>query len=136
ADRTKIIEPTVADVFLSLGQERIDAYIKASLAAGDIIQTKALAAIQLLSRMTSALVIYLAVQAYIENQVPIETAVVNNSTTLRDFHGFLLEEAVKEDKQSQSQNFEEDLAICEEPEVYDAFEQEILRDIETIQDQI
>ncbi len=48
----------------------------------------------------------------------------------------MLEEAVKEDKQSQSQNFEEDLTIFKEPEVYDAFEQEILRDIETIQDQI
>jgi len=136
ADRTKIIEPTVADVFFSLSQERIDAYIKRSLTDGDIIQKKALTAVQSLTPMASALVIYLAVHAYIEGRASIDTSDVNNSGTLRDFHRFVLAETAKQSAVATTESSDDNLIEFEEPEVCDDFEAEILRDIETIQDQI
>ena len=92
--RTKVIEPSFADYFLSLPQERIDAYIRRALAGGDVVIKKALETVDFASRMTGALLVYLTVAFYIESGGPVDLATVMASDTLRAVHGGLLDEAI------------------------------------------
>ena len=93
APRTKVIEPSFADYFLSLSQERIDAYIRRTLAGGDVVLKKAFETVDFASRMTGALLVYLTVGFYIEPGGPVDLGAVMASDTLRAVHAELLRKA-------------------------------------------
>src|SRR4029453_1263579 len=93
AQHTRVIEPTFADYFLLLTQERIDAYIRRTLAGGDIVLKKALEAVGFASRMTGALLVYLTVRFYVESAGPVDIVTVMGSGTLRALHEKLLSKA-------------------------------------------
>lgn len=57
APRTTVIEPGYAGVFFALPPQRVDAYIKRTLASGDIVIKKAREAIGSVNRMSAAVLL-------------------------------------------------------------------------------
>ena len=91
APRTKIIEPTFVDYFLALSQERIDAYIRRTLAGGDVVLKKALETVNFASRMTGAVLVYLTVRFYYDSAGTATIADIEGSDFLRNLHASLLQ---------------------------------------------
>src|SRR6266496_3132901 len=135
--RTKVIEPTYADFFLSLSQERIDAYIYRTLTAGDIVLKKAFEIVNFPIRTTGALVIYLTAQSFIESSGPVAISTIKDSGIFQDFHRKLLDkaEAAVDDYEGDDQN-DDAIEFDERSEVASDFESQVEQDIETISDDI
>jgi hypothetical protein len=131
AQHTRVIEPTFADYFLLLTQERIDAYIRRTLAGGDIVLKKALEAVGFASRMTGALLVYLTVRFYVESAGPVDIVTVMGSGTLRALHEKLLSKAEAEYNDSEAEDV---IEFDEFSEVQSDFETQIYRDLEILGD--
>jgi len=131
AQHTRVIEPTFADYFLLLTQERIDAYIRRTLAGGDIVLKKALEAVGFASRMTGALLVYLTVRFYVESAGPVDIATVKGSGTLRAVHEKLL---IKAEAEYDDAEAEDVIEFDEFSEVESDFETQIYRDLEILGD--
>ncbi len=131
AQRTRIIEPTFADYFLLLTQERIDAYIRRTLTGSDIVLKKALEAVDFTSRMTGAVLVYLTVRFYIESAGPVDIATIIGSGTLRTLHEKLLNGAEAEYDDLEADDVME---FDEFSEIQRDFETQIHRDLEKLED--
>jgi len=131
AQHTRVIEPTFADYFLLLTQERIDAYIRRMLAGGDIVLKKALEVVNFSSRMTGALLVSLTVRFYIESEGAVDIPTVMGSGTLRALHGKLLSKAEAEYDDSEAEDV---IEFDEFSEVQSDFETQIHRDLEILGD--
>ena len=122
--RTKIIEPSFADYFLSLSQERIDAYIHRTLAGGDVVLKKALETVDFNSRMTGAVLVFLTVSFYIERGGPVDLTTLMASDTLKGVHNRLM---------SKSIYYDDDMRLLDESaEVTFDFESQIQHDLEIL----
>jgi hypothetical protein len=128
---TRVIEPTQADFFLSLTQERIDAYIRRTLAGGDVVLKRALEAVDYPSRMTGALLVYLTVRFFIESTEPVNLAAIKGSGVLRSLHEVLL---WQEEAEYEASEEEDVIEFDEVAEVQSDFEAQIHRDLDTLSD--
>jgi hypothetical protein len=126
AEKTRIIEPSYADMFLSLNQQRIDGYIKRTLAGGDVVLKKALDVVRYPSRITAAVVVYLAIQQYLASAAPIKIRELLDSVPLQELHKRLLQEP-------QLRNNDESESVAE---FLGNFEDNILESVESLRDDI
>lgn len=132
APKTKVIEPTFADFFLGLTQERIDAYIRRAYTGGDIVIKKAQEAVQFPSRMTSAVLIYVTMRSYIEAPGPVDVPTVMAADILRNYHAALLRTA-----EAECAKYEEEIDVTEFDEfaeVDDNFTKQIVEDLDALGD--
>ena len=131
AQHTRVIEPTFADYFLLLNQERIDAYIRRTLTQGDIVLKKALEVVDFTSPMTGALLVYLTVRFYIESAGPVDIATVTGSGTLRSLHENLLRKWEVEYYDSGAEDL---IEFDELSEIQTDFDTQIQCDLEILSD--
>jgi len=144
AERTEVIEPSFAYTFIQHSQTRIDAFVKRTLEAEDIVFKKALDIINLPSPSARALVIFFAVQ-FAAGAVSIDQGTINadhslksiyddirvkQATLLKEFEEQETHEANEEESRDENDWDEEG----GEPEQIAEFEEQIVNDLEVLVD--
>ncbi len=155
AERTEIIEPDFAYTFLHHSQTRIDALVKRTLEAEDIVFKKALDILEIPSPSARALALFLAVQFSATGQASIDRNLITSNYSLLTVYNELREKQAnllkeleatqekqkmhttdfgnnEEDSLDESDSYEEE----EAPEQLVEFEEQIVHDLDLLEDDL
>jgi hypothetical protein len=148
ADRTEVIEPAFAFTFLHHPKTRIDALVKRTMEAGDLVFRLASESLDLPSPSARALTVFMAVRSVLAGLVQFNTDQLLREATLRSIHEklrcqqesllassrqFALEQATAHEDHPEEDEWDHEE---EEPIQLDDFENQLAKDLELLETEI